>query len=1187
LPLPTAFSTRLAKLTVDTPIGTALSGFGFDGSNNGLDLIAIGAGTLVPSLVFKLGGDGEGVNSGLATLSGEKVYLYTDPSDAHIVVGRANSAVGSVVVAFYLDESKDIGGNVIGAKVWSVQYQALRHADPANADDPLTLAANVLKVGGAALVEPFSLQGAPSGQNLFLTIGAPGASGVAIVATGKKPANQSVTGTIVGGDTVNTSQAAGSTTIGVNNQMIDPIIKKGGVTTLNEGLYFTYVTGANPNYTVGTSAASLTQTEADVEANIQFSGLFAARTASFVVAQLQGGDSAVIKLTASEVDGAGSVAGINYIGNAGLNGTKSIPIASVSVLDASGNPVILGVNVNIAGGVAVISGVKAGYRIRYTTDATGTPGIETHNRLLIENAGSGSGKNSASFDVGSIELETVSLLTPVDISDKLRFEDDGPKTNVVTIADDIQLITSDAAAVSAAGNYTGGYVATASGSYEVVFEDAVTAFYGADGAGSKDAGSFELVLGIANGGDSGLSSNGAKVYLYEVGSGSSRVIYGSTTATGWVGSSPSNVVFKVEVIDADTGEVKLTQSAEVDHGIAQSTDFPSDARSLADNYIVLKATVTTKDGESAADSVTNELTLNIGGNLEFRDDGPNSLNPAAAVLTNVADQSATANLDDDANLDNNVGADQPGTIAFTGIANGQLAQGVIDGGLKTLTSGGRTIYLYLVDIDGSGSAPLQLQGWTQDDSGNKSGLIYTVTLAPDGSLATSADLYRVELLAPIGVSSQTTITDFGSVKSGNSPFASLDILGTPQDLLFSAVSNGGTTSTVNVSTTGLAVSNQSINDGEILRIDFVNNVDTGKTGSNSWYNYGSSGGGHFDINDFQFSINQVNTPGGGGDSDGEIEVWVRIFKADDDDPASAGAGTTEAHASALADDMQLSTITKITVFKYDTATVPNLIEIRPYAADGDGNFDGLVSDGSGGWLVPGLDLNDRVMVTASGTGYNRIEIANSTETSLTTAYNLTGEAFDIGRLGYVTNSAQVPRVDLSYNVVLTDADGDQTALSTLNITLNAPSSVTPTATPQLAGLLSSPMPAPDPITGETMLDVSALVSVKAATIDFGNDQGAGSLAVERLGGTDVLTGQLKGSKLGLKDGGSITRDDDDATFGWSGPQQFVATGQMDFYTTPVDDYGSLHGYEHDVFAESSALRNPQLSLITANSLPLG
>ena len=1185
--MPTAFSTRLAKLTVDTPIGTALSGFGFDGSNNGLDLIAIGAGTLVPSLVFKLGGDGEGVNSGLATLSGEKVYLYTDPSDAHIVVGRANSAVGSVVVAFYLDESKDIGGNVIGAKVWSVQYQALRHADPANADDPLTLAANVLKVGGAALVEPFSLQGAPSGQNLFLTIGAPGASGVAIVATGKKPANQSVTGTIVGGDTVNTSQAAGSTTIGVNNQMIDPIIKKGGVTTLNEGLYFTYVTGANPNYTVGTSAASLTQTEADVEANIQFSGLFAARTASFVVAQLQGGDSAVIKLTASEVDGAGSVAGINYIGNAGLNGTKSIPIASVSVLDASGNPVILGVNVNIAGGVAVISGVKAGYRIRYTTDATGTPGIETHNRLLIENAGSGSGKNSASFDVGSIELETVSLLTPVDISDKLRFEDDGPKTNVVTIADDIQLITSDAAAVSAAGNYTGGYVATASGSYEVVFEDAVTAFYGADGAGSKDAGSFELVLGIANGGDSGLSSNGAKVYLYEVGSGSSRVIYGSTTATGWVGSSPSNVVFKVEVIDADTGEVKLTQSAEVDHGIAQSTDFPSDARSLADNYIVLKATVTTKDGESAADSVTNELTLNIGGNLEFRDDGPNSLNPAAAVLTNVADQSATANLDDDANLDNNVGADQPGTIAFTGIANGQLAQGVIDGGLKTLTSGGRTIYLYLVDIDGSGSAPLQLQGWTQDDSGNKSGLIYTVTLAPDGSLATSADLYRVELLAPIGVSSQTTITDFGSVKSGNSPFASLDILGTPQDLLFSAVSNGGTTSTVNVSTTGLAVSNQSINDGEILRIDFVNNVDTGKTGSNSWYNYGSSGGGHFDINDFQFSINQVNTPGGGGDSDGEIEVWVRIFKADDDDPASAGAGTTEAHASALADDMQLSTITKITVFKYDTATVPNLIEIRPYAADGDGNFDGLVSDGSGGWLVPGLDLNDRVMVTASGTGYNRIEIANSTETSLTTAYNLTGEAFDIGRLGYVTNSAQVPRVDLSYNVVLTDADGDQTALSTLNITLNAPSSVTPTATPQLAGLLSSPMPAPDPITGETMLDVSALVSVKAATIDFGNDQGAGSLAVERLGGTDVLTGQLKGSKLGLKDGGSITRDDDDATFGWSGPQQFVATGQMDFYTTPVDDYGSLHGYEHDVFAESSALRNPQLSLITANSLPLG
>ena len=448
LALPTAFGTRLAALNAGTPIGKALSGF--DGTNDGLDLIEIGSGTLVPSLVFVLGGAGDGVDSGLRTLAGLPVYLYTDSSDKHIVLGRTASADGPVVVAFYLNESKDIGGNIIGAKVWSVQYQPLQHTDPANADDPLTLAPNVLKVGGAVSVVPFSLAGAPSGQNLFLTIGTPD---VAIVATGKKPANQDVTGTIVGGDTVNTSQAAGTTTIGVNNQMIDPTIKKGVVTTQNEGLYLTYVTGVNPDYTVGTSAASLTQTEADVEANIQFTGLFAARTASFAVVQLQGGTSAVIRLAASNVNNAENITGVNYIGQAGLNGAESIPITSVTVLDASGNPVISGVNINISGGVAVISGVKAGYRIRYTTDASGTPGIETHNRLLIENAGSGSGKNSASFDVGSIQLETVNQLPPIDISEKLRFEDDGPTTT--TAIDTLQLDEDDLLASRGTGESGG------------------------------------------------------------------------------------------------------------------------------------------------------------------------------------------------------------------------------------------------------------------------------------------------------------------------------------------------------------------------------------------------------------------------------------------------------------------------------------------------------------------------------------------------------------------------------------------------------------------------------------------------------------------------------------------------------------------------------------------------------------
>lgn len=411
--LPDAFSKQLPN--DETPIGAALSGY--DGANNGLDLITIENGGQVSGLTFVLGTSND---SGLRTLSGDKVFLITDP-DPRIVFGRTST--GTNIVAFYLEETKDANGTITGAKVWSVQYQPLKHGDSSNPDDAVTLAPGSLAIAGSSSVVPLNLAGAPSGQNLFLTIGTPN---VAVVATGMKPADQSSTGSIVGGDTVNTSQAAGTTTIGINNQMIDPIIKKGGVTTKAEGLFFTYVKGAEPDFTVGTSANSLTQTEADVEDNIRFSGLYSATTASFAVVQLQGGTSAVLKLTAFNVASADSIQRKNFIGSSGLNGTDKTEITGVTVLDASGNPVS-DVTIKVESGVAVISGVKAGYRIRYTTDAPSTRGsIETHNRLLIENDGSGSGKESASFDVGGIQLETVNQLPPIDISQKLRFEDDGP-----------------------------------------------------------------------------------------------------------------------------------------------------------------------------------------------------------------------------------------------------------------------------------------------------------------------------------------------------------------------------------------------------------------------------------------------------------------------------------------------------------------------------------------------------------------------------------------------------------------------------------------------------------------------------------------------------------------------------------------------------------------------------------------
>ncbi|MCE6982929.1 hypothetical protein EI534_37400, partial [Pseudomonas frederiksbergensis] len=96
--------------------------------------------------------------------------------------------------------------------------------------------------------------------------------------------DQSSGANITTGDTINPSQAGGPTTFGTNNQMI----------TEQEGIRFSFVTGARQNVTI----PNLDQNEADVEANIDFTNVFNTRSATFDVVQLQSGKSAIVKISA-------------------------------------------------------------------------------------------------------------------------------------------------------------------------------------------------------------------------------------------------------------------------------------------------------------------------------------------------------------------------------------------------------------------------------------------------------------------------------------------------------------------------------------------------------------------------------------------------------------------------------------------------------------------------------------------------------------------------------------------------------------------------------------------------------------------------------------------------------------------------------------------------------------------------
>ena len=102
---------------------------------------------------------------------------------------------------------------------------------------------------------------------------------------------------------------------------------------------------------------------------------------------------------------------------------------------------------------------------------------------------------------------------------------------------------------------------------------------------------------------------------------------------------------------------------------------------------------------------------------------PLPIAPELLVGSNVAGTSATAFLDSDDNIDNNVGADQLGTVRFPASLNPNSG----------LTSGGVPI-IYTVSSDG-----LVLTGTAGGST------VFTITLNPDGNFAGTNDTYTLNM----------------------------------------------------------------------------------------------------------------------------------------------------------------------------------------------------------------------------------------------------------------------------------------------------------------------------------------------------------------------------------------------------------------------------------------------------------
>lgn len=166
-----------------------------------------------------------------------------------------------------------------------------------------------------------------------------------------------------------------------------------------------------------------------------------------------------------------------------------------------------------------------------------------------------------------------------------------------------------------------------------------SAVFGADGAGSI---SYNLATG---GPASGLTdvATGQPIILVQVGN----------TVEGHVGTSAGATAFVVSVNAA--GVVTLDQQRALSHPNASN---PDDAVSLAAGAIVLNATVTDRDGDTA------KASLNLGDKLSFKDDGPKII--AGTVAGAVEEEALPVIGNQDTNDIPNTGLTASGSL--TGLA---------------------------------------------------------------------------------------------------------------------------------------------------------------------------------------------------------------------------------------------------------------------------------------------------------------------------------------------------------------------------------------------------------------------------------------------------------------------------------------------------------------------------------------
>jgi hypothetical protein len=530
-------------------------------------------------------------------------------------------------------------------------------------------------------------------------------------------------------------------------------------------------------------------------------------------------------------------------------------------------------------------------------------------------------------------------------------------------------------------------------------------------------------------------------------------------------SRMNTTLFTVEITDRLAGDYTVTLAQNVLHDTLDD-EIGDDTEN---NVATTNLQFTALDSDGSPDSAA--LTI------DFDDDVPEEVTPDAASMINQAGASDIGvALDDDNNIDDDVGADQVGTLGFGFAGDGSVIATNTNDDPLTTGNPAQSIYLY---VDGNVLVGSTVQG--PDDFAtvlaNTDAKIFTLTLHPDGTTE-ATDNYDFVLHQPINGEVSFNSGDASYVfQGGNDPYGYFKTLSDNPDILLTPIENDALSGSINESANTVGVADgQSVGGLEAIRVDFLQDIivaDSDPSATDGGAGYASllnqdhtfgregeipAGDAHQMVNGAEATFAKLS-----GTTTSEIKAYDSL-----ESDANAAFGD-QLHFNT---DDRLQTIDAIvitdggapvTVLRSDPSTAP-----AGYAV----TFNLATVTISG--ITQGATIGVIVGADAAVPQFDSVEY-----------HWVSGSTFKLGDFGALYPSS-AGKVDFDFDLTLTDADGDTVALpDAIEINLAAD---------------SSPVPAPAPASAAVAESLSTVVEEEALVED---SQAAVQTATD---GVDILVG---------------------------------------------------------------------------------